>query len=281
MISPLLIKQMVRAALEEDLGAGDITTEALIPPTARGHGVIVAKEAAVLSGLQVAREVFTALDPDASFQPAHQDGDELDAGETVASVEGSAAALLSGERTALNFLQRLSGIATLTRRFVEQVQGTKAVIVDTRKTTPGLRALEKQAVQAGGGLNHRFGLHDMYLIKDNHIALVGSIKEAVVRARAVSPLSTKIEVEVADLDQVREALEAEADVIMLDNMSVEDMKEAVAAIKGWALVEASGGVTLETVRSIAETGVDYISVGGLTHSAGAVDLSMDIKLVED
>lgn len=277
----LLIKEIVKKALEEDLAGGDVTTEAMIPTDLGGQGVIKAREELILAGLEVAREVFAALDPEISFRPEHEDGDELKEGEAVAALSGRARALLTGERVALNFLQRLSGVATLTSRFVNLVQGTKATIVDTRKTTPGLRALEKYAVRVGGGQNHRHGLYDMYLIKDNHIATVGSIKEAVGRARRAASLAAKIEVEAKTLQEVKEALEAEADVIMLDNMSLQEMEEAVAVVKGWALVEASGGINLENVRSIAETGVDFISVGGLTHSARAVDLSMDITPVED
>lgn len=277
----LLIKEIVKKALEEDLAGGDVTTEALIPPDLGGQGVIKAREELILAGLEVAREVFAALDPEIFFRPEHEDGDELKEGEAIAALSGRARALLTGERVALNFLQRLSGVATLTSRFVNLVQGTKATIVDTRKTTPGLRALEKYAVRVGGGQNHRHGLYDMYLIKDNHIATVGSIKEAVGRARRAASLAAKIEVEAKTLQEVKEALEAEADVIMLDNMSLQEMEEAVAVVKGWALVEASGGINLENVRSIAETGVDFISAGGLTHSARAVDLSMDITPVED
>lgn len=272
----LLIKEMVRKALQEDLGGGDITTETLIPPGARGEAVIRAKEKLVLAGLEVAREVFVSLDEGVSFSSDHADGDELEKGDVVAGISGEAQALLAGERVALNFLQRLSGIATLTRQFVKSVQGTKAVIVDTRKTTPGMRALEKYAVRVGGGQNHRQGLYDMYLIKDNHISLVGNISEAVRRARNRGSLATKIEVEAKNLTQIEEALNARADVIMLDNMALQEIKEAMAAIEGKALVEASGGMNLESVRAVAEAGVDYISVGGLTHSARAVDISMDI-----
>lgn len=276
MLKPLLIKEIVRKALEEDLGTGDITTETLVPQGTRGQALIKAKEKLVLAGLEVAREVFMSLDDRVSFRSDRTDGDELEKGEVVAGISGEAWALLSGERVALNFLQRLSGVATLTRQFVKSVQGTKAVIVDTRKTTPGLRALEKYAVRVGGGQNHRQGLYDMYLIKDNHISVVGSITDAVRRARDRGSLATKIEVEVKNLNQIEEALNARVDVIMLDNMALQEIKEAVAAIGGRALVEASGGINLKSVRAVAEAGVDYISVGGLTHSARAVDISMDI-----
>lgn len=281
MSKELLIKDIARRSLNEDLGSGDITAQALIPPEARGEAVIRAKEGLVLAGLEVAREVFSALDGGIFFHGEHRDGEMIEAGQTIAGVAGGARSLLSGERTALNFLQHLSGIATYTRQFVDRVAGTRAVILDTRKTTPGLRALEKYAVRMGGGRNHRQGLHDMFLIKDNHIALVGSVKEAVEKARKAAQLPVKIEVEAAELHQVKEALEAEADIIMLDNMSPREMKEAVDLIKGLALVEASGGIGLDNVRAVAETGVDYISLGCITHSARAVDISMDIVLTKD
>jgi len=278
--NPLLIREIVGKALKEDLAAGDITTDALIPPGTRGEAAIKAREKLVLAGMEVAREVFGALDPKASFRPQSEDGADLREGEIIATATGEARALLSGERVALNFLQRLSGVATLTREFVERVRGIGAVIVDTRKTTPNLRALEKYAVRVGGGRNHRQGLYDMYLIKDNHISIAGGVGEAVRKARERASIATRIEVEVTDLAQVGEALEAGTDIIMLDNMPINEMKEAVRLIEGRALVEASGGISLENVRAVAETGVDYISVGALTHSARAVDISMDVALIE-
>ena len=278
MTSKLRIKEIVGLALKEDLGGGDITSEALIPNKARGVASITAKENMVVAGLEVAKEVFSILDAGIHFETDKKDGEEVGKGDVIALVTGDARTLLTGERTALNFLQRLSAVATLTREFVKRVEGAKAVIVDTRKTTPGLRALEKYAVRVGGGRNHRQGLHDMFLIKDNHIALVGGVKEAVEMARQAASMPVKIEVEAETLQQVREALEAEADIIMLDNMTIDEMREAVTVIKGWAQVEASGGIDLERVMAVAETGVDFISVGGITHSAGSVDISMDIVL---
>jgi len=278
--NPFLIREIVGKALKEDLGAGDITTDALIPPGTRGEAAVKAREKLVVAGMEVAREVFVALDPGVSFRPQSGDGAVVRGGQVIATATGEARALLSGERVALNFLQRLSGVATLTREFVERVRGTGAVIVDTRKTTPNLRALEKYAVRVGGGRNHRQGLYDMYLIKDNHISIAGGVGEAVSRARKRASIAVRIEVEVADLAQVGEALEAGADIIMLDNMPINEMKEAVRLIEGRALVEASGGISLENVRAVAETGVDYISLGALTHSARAVDISMDVALIE-
>lgn len=270
------LSSFIEMALKEDIGPGDITTEALIPPGVEGKAEIIAKETLVLAGVEVAREVFHQVNPDISFTPNHADGSELAPSTIIASLEGPLASLLTAERLALNLIQRLSGVATMTRQYVRKIEGTKARILDTRKTTPGLRALEKYAVRVGGGENHRFGLFDGVLIKDNHIAAVGSITEAVKRGRKRASHTLKVEVETENLEQVKEALSAGADIIMLDNMDIETMREAVRLINGKALVEASGGINLGNVRQVAETGVDLISVGAITHSARAMDISMEI-----
>jgi nicotinate-nucleotide pyrophosphorylase (carboxylating) len=270
----LSLDRLIEQALLEDIHTGDITTQALIPADSRASARLIAKEELTLAGLFVAETVFKRLDADVEFIPALAEGARAAKGALIASVRGNAAELLMGERVALNLLQRLSGIATLTSRYVAAVAGTGARIVDTRKTTPGLRELEKYAVRVGGGINHRTGLYDGILIKENHIAATGGIGEAIKRARNYIPHTLKIEIETESLAQVDEALASGADIIMLDNMSLADMRSAVAAIAGRALVEASGGVNLETVRAIAETGVDIISVGALTHSARAMDISM-------
>jgi len=271
------LKKLIEEALSEDLGNGDVTSEAIIPADAASTADIKAKQDLVLAGLEVAREVFHYLDPAIQFTPLAKDGDRIKTDTVLARVSGKTRVLLAGERVALNLLQHLSGIATLTSRYVEHLKGTKAQILDTRKTLPGLRQLEKYAVRMGGGKNHRFGLSDGILIKDNHITAAGGITKAVELARKNAHHLLKIEVETKTLDEVREALAAKTDVIMLDNMSVEMMKEAVKLIAGRVLVEASGNVTLETIRAIAETGVDFISSGSLTHSAPAADISMKIK----
>jgi len=270
----LSLDNLIEQALLEDIHTGDITTQALIPADSRAEARLIAKEEMTLAGLFVAEKVFKRLNADVVFIPGLAEGALAAKGALIATVRGSAAELLMGERVALNLLQRLSGIATLTSRYVAAVAGTGARIVDTRKTTPGLRELEKYAVRIGGGFNHRTGLYDGILIKENHIAATGGIGEAIKRARDYIPHTLKIEIETETLAQVDEALASGADIIMLDNMSIDDMRTAVLAIAGRALVEASGGVTLETVRAIAETGVDIISVGALTHSARAMDISM-------
>ena len=279
MIEPLpdlLIAPVVRAALAEDLGrAGDITAQATVPADARLSAVFATRKAGVVSGLACARLALHELDPAATFEAVVTDGDQVQAGTALARVEANARALLSAERTGLNLLGRMSGIATLTRDYVDAVAGTKARIVDTRKTTPGLRALEKYAVRCGGGVNHRFGLDDAILIKDNHLAACGSVGEAVRRAKAFAGHLTKVEVEVDSLGQLDEALAERPDVIMLDNFSLADLCEAVARTAGRVVLEASGGVNLETVRAIAETGVDVISVGALTHSVSVLDIGLD------
>ncbi len=266
---------VIDAALREDMPEGDVTSESVVPPGAVSRAIFLAKEDGVLAGLPVARRVFEKLGPGVEFVAEFEDGAAFAKGDALARLKGPTVVLLKGERTALNFLQRLCGIATATRRFVEAVKGTRARILDTRKTTPGLRALEKYAVAAGGGANHRMSLSDMVLIKDNHLRHVGGITEAVRRARAAVRPGVRIEVETNDVAQVREALAAGADMIMLDNMPLEAMREAVAAVGGRVRLEASGNMSLERVRSVAETGVDDISVGALTHSVRAVDISLE------
>ncbi len=272
----LLIEPLVRAALAEDLGrAGDVTAQACIAADARLTAVFAARQSGVVAGLACARLAVAALDPGARFETLAADGDRVEAGAVLARVEGNARAILSAERTALNLLGRLSGVATLTQAYVDAVAGTKARIADTRKTTPGLRHLEKYAVRCGGGLNHRFGLDDAILIKDNHVAACGGVGEALKRARAAAGHLMKIEVEVDGLDQLEEALPFAPDVIMLDNFSPDDLVRAVAIAAGRVVLEASGGVSLQTVRRIAESGVDVISVGALTHSAPVLDIGLD------
>ncbi|MDO9307969.1 MAG: carboxylating nicotinate-nucleotide diphosphorylase [Deltaproteobacteria bacterium] len=270
----IMIDRMIEQALLEDIHTGDITTKAVVPQRRPAEARLIAKEDLVVAGLSIAGRVFSRLDPDVVFRSNCSEGDHLAKGTVMATLSGDAADLLMGERVALNLLQRMCGIATLTSRFVEAVSGTKARIVDTRKTTPGLREIEKYAVRIGGGINHRTGLYDGVLIKENHIAAAGGITEAIRRARAYIPHTLKIEIETETLEQVDEALAAGADIIMLDNMTLDQMRKAVAVIAGRAVVEASGGVNLDTVRGIAETGVDIISVGALTHSPRAMDISM-------
>jgi nicotinate-nucleotide pyrophosphorylase (carboxylating) len=270
------LRAVIRHALEEDIGTGDVTTEATIRAESASVAVMLAKQNLVLAGLDVSREVFRYLDPDVQITVTAKDGDRVNAGTEFAKLTGNTRALLAGERVALNLLQHMSGIATLTAKYVDQLKGLKTQVLDTRKTLPGLRQLEKYAVRMGGGKNHRMGLYDMVLIKDNHIKAAGSITKAVESARRKAG-QLKIEAETSNLDEVREALAAKADIIMLDNMPLDMMREAVKIINGRALVEASGNVTLDTVRAIAETGVDLISSGSLTHSAPAADISMKIK----
>jgi nicotinate-nucleotide pyrophosphorylase (carboxylating) len=272
---------LIELALAEDLLGGDVTTSATVPADAQAQATLLAKSPGVISGLEVAREVFAQVDPTLEFVALVEDGETVAAMTLIAQVSGNARSILAGERLALNFLQRLSGVATVTARYVAEVAGTKARVVDTRKTTPGMRALEKAAVRHGGGHNHRFGLGDGVLIKDNHLAAVGGpqrVRDAVLAARAAAPHTLRIEVEVTTLAELAEALDAGADIVMLDNMSVEEMREAVALTQGRALLEASGGVNLTTIREIAETGVDLISVGALTHSAPSLDISLDFDL---
>jgi nicotinate-nucleotide pyrophosphorylase (carboxylating) len=270
----LEISDCIKHALAEDIGSGDVTTDTIVPADASLHGRIVAKQDGVVAGLEVARQVLIGLSERVSFVPNVTDGSSVTRGTVLAEIEGSARALLTGERTALNFLGRMSGIATLTRQFVDAVKTTKTVILDTRKTAPGLRTTDKLAVRLGGGQNHRTGLFDMILIKDNHIDFAGSITAAVERVRA-SQTKLEIEVETRSLDNVREALRLGVERILLDNMSIEMMREAVAICEGRAKLEASGNVTLANVLEVASTGVDYISVGALTHSPKVFDASLE------
>ena len=271
-----LIDRAIAEALAEDLGlAGDITTDATVLPGETAEGVIAARKPGVVAGLDLAEAAFRSLDPAVTFKRLKADGDLLAAGDGLALISGNARAILTAERVALNYLGRLSGIATLTRRYADAIAGTKAVIADTRKTTPGLRAFEKYAVRCGGGQNHRTGLFDAILIKDNHIVAAGGIEAAITRARAHAGHLVKIEIEVDSLDQLQAVLKQKVDAVLLDNMPPATLRKAVAMVAGRCLTEASGGVNLETVRAIAETGVDLISVGALTHSAPVLDLGLD------
>lgn len=278
------VRRIVKRALEEDIGSGDITSSVTIPPASVSRAQIIAKDEGVIAGLHVAATVFAAVadtyvaktGAEIHFAPKVEDGFRAHHGDVVAELTGSTAAILAGERTALNFLQRMSGIATKTARLVELVKHTGAKIVDTRKTAPGLRILDKYAVRVGGGSNHRLGLYDAVLIKDNHIRAAGGIKEAVEAAKSGAPQGINIEVEAASIEQVKQALEAGADMILLDNMSPATLKKAVGLCRGRALTEASGGVSEKNIVKIAETGVHMISVGALTHSVKALDLSLEI-----
>ncbi len=270
------LSALIDLALSEDLGNGDLTTEALFPERSMARAVLLAKEPLVVSGLAVVPWVFERLDEGCRSQMKVKEGDRIKDGTRLAVLRGPVRALLSGERTALNFLRHLCGVATLTRRFAEELEGTGCTLLDTRKTTPGLRALDKAAVRAGGGKNHRTGLFDGVMIKDNHIAAAGSIRAAVERARRRIPPTVRIEVECQDLKQVKTALEAGADIIMLDNMDLDQMARAVKLVSGRAQTEASGRMQLATLRKVAETGVDFISVGALTHSAPNVDISLEL-----
>jgi nicotinate-nucleotide pyrophosphorylase (carboxylating) len=267
---------IIRLALFEDSGFGDITTESIVTESRTGHGVIVAKENFILASIKVAERVFKLIDSDCKIRALFKDGDKIQSGDTILEIKSDLETLLKGERVALNFLQRLSGIATLTRKFVDSLNHPGVKLTDTRKTTPGLRVLEKEAVRAGGAANHRMSLYDGVLIKDNHISVAGSITNAVDAVKKRISHLMKIEVEVSSMDQVREALNAGVDVIMLDNMNIESMKEAVKLINGRIIVEASGNVSLSNLNDIAATGVDIISCGALIHQAGSVDLSMRI-----
>ena len=268
------IDKIIDNALAEDIHTGDITTLSVLPQPRIMRARLVAKEPMVLAGIAVAERVFARLDAGIAFSADFADGQRLQSGDIIARMEGDAASLLQGERVSLNLLQRMCGIATQTAAYVQELEGTGARVVDTRKTTPGLRVLEKYAVRVGGGTNHRTGLYDGVLIKENHIAAAGGILEAVRLARAYIPHTLKVEVETETLDQVALALQAGADIIMLDNMGLDEMTRAVQLIGKKALVEASGGVNLQTIRRIAQTGVDIISVGALTHSVRATDISM-------
>ena len=273
-MNPFVLDPILRHALEEDIGTGDVTTQATIQPGVQASAELVAKEDFILSGIDVAQRVFHLLSLETAFEKLIEDGQSVKRGDVLAWLKGDAAVLLQGERVALNFLQRMCGVATLTAAFVKQIEDTGAVVVDTRKTTPGLRVLEKYSVRMGGGGNHRMALYDAVLIKENHVSAAGGIASAVSRARQSVPHTQKIEVEVRDQAEVDEALDAGADILLLDNMSTEELRSAVEMINGRAVTEASGGVNLETIREIAETGVQLISVGALTHSYHAVDISM-------
>jgi nicotinate-nucleotide pyrophosphorylase (carboxylating) len=273
------LEDLVRRALEEDLGSGDVTSEATVPADARARALITQKAPGAIFGLDAAEAVFRQLDPDAVFERLVEEGRWREQGGPVMTVSGRARALLVGERTALNFLARLSGVATMAARAARAVEGTGAQVLDTRKTTPGLRTLEKRAVAAGGATNHRAGLYDAILIKENHIAAAGGIEQAVRRARAAAPqLAETIEVEVRDPEEIEQALAAGAPRLLLDNMDLGQLRAAVAQVGGRAQLEASGGATLETVRELAETGVEWVSMGALTHSAPALDLSLSLEV---
>lgn len=272
------LRALVKSALDEDGAFNDITTLATVPPERRARANLVARADGVVCGVPLAFEAFRALDPDVTIRVEQRDGSRVTDGDTVLSLNGQARGLLAAERVALNYMTRLSGIATITSRYVDAVRGTRAQILDTRKTTPGWRLLEKYAVRAGGGTNHRLDLSAAVMIKDNHLAAVdGDIAIAVQRARELAPVGTRVEVECDRQEQVHAALAATADIIMLDNMSLDDMRACVALVAGRAIVEASGGVSLSRVHAIAETGVDWISVGALTHSAPAMDLALDFQ----
>ena len=277
-LNDIMLDKLIMNALSEDVGTGDITTESTIPETARAHGLYKAKESGVLCGIGVAARVLELIDRDIEFTPLKRDGDRIEKGEIIAEVRGKATNVLTGERVGLNLMQRMSGIATRTAEAVAQVEGTGAKICDTRKTTPGLRVVEKYAVKVGGGTNHRFNLADGILIKDNHIVAAGSITNAVRAARANAPHTLKIEVEVETFDELNEALDAGADIIMLDNMSCEDMKKAVGIVNGRAVTEASGNMGDRNLKEVADCGVDLISIGALTHSVRSLDISLKFRI---
>jgi nicotinate-nucleotide pyrophosphorylase (carboxylating) len=275
------IQATILTALREDIGTGDITTEATIPDNVMGKGIFLVKDDGIIAGLEVAEQVFKSVDKELVLLRSRKDGEAVKNGEIIGIVEGSAASILTAERTALNFLQRMSGIATMASQFKDQVKHTKAKIIDTRKTVPGLRILDKLAVKIGGCENHRVGLYDRFLIKDNHIAVAGSIGKAVKACRSYKDFKLKnllIEVETTNFSEVAEALQSGADIIMLDNFELDEMIKAVRLINGKCKVEASGGVNIYTVKNIAETGVDFISVGALTHSVKALDISLEVQL---
>jgi len=274
-------KEIIRRALDEDIRTGDVTTQAVIPDSVMGKGKFLVKANGVIAGLNVTKSVFEMIDNQIGFKVLIPDGAKVKVGDFVAEVEGKASSILTAERTALNFLQRMSGIATLTYKFVEEISHTKVKILDTRKTVPGLRLLEKEAVRLGGGKNHRIGLFDMFLIKDNHIEIAGSITNAVNACRNFQQKNNsnlKIEVETKNLDEVSEALSCNVEIIMLDNFNTDRMRKAVELINGKCLVEASGNINIDNVKEVAETGVDFISVGALTHSVKALDISLEVEL---
>ena len=271
------LDRIISEALREDIGSGDVTTNLIVPNETVSKAVIIAKADGIIAGLPISKAVFKKLDNKIIWKDLIHEGEYVSAGTEIVRLKGSYRTLLTGERTALNFLQRISGIATATSKYVEKLKGLNTVILDTRKTVPGLRMLDKYGVEIGGGTNHRIGLYDMVLIKDNHIKVAGGIIEAVTEIKNKITKKIKIEVEVTNIDEVKLAMDAGVDIIMLDNMSVKQMKEAVKLIGGNVKVEASGGVNLKTVRAIAETGVDFISVGALTHSVKALDISMNFE----
>lgn len=273
------LNDLIRRALQEDIGYQDITTANLISPELQAKGVFYAKSVGILAGLTVSQAVFNLLDPEIIFTSLKTDGQKLAPGDKIAIVQGVAATLLTGERTALNFMQHLSGIATKTHNMAQMIEPYKTQLVDTRKTTPGLRCLEKYAVKTGGGRNHRQGLFDGVMIKDNHIRVAGGIFPAVNKLRLLVPYTVKIEVEVENLEELEQALQARADIIMLDNMDIDTMRQAVLITDGKALLEASGGINENTIIAVAQTGVDFISVGAITHSAVSLDISFDINVV--
>lgn len=272
------VMEIIERALSEDIGPGDVTTTWVLDPEREARGRFLVKEQGIIAGLEVAHEVFRQVNEAVRWEPLVEDGAPVKAGQVVALVDGPAAALLSGERVALNFLQRMSGIATLARAYAEAVRGSRAIILDTRKTAPGLRLLDKMAVRLGGAANHRFGLYDMVLIKDNHIAAAGGITPAVQRVRSHNTANLPIEVEVTNLAQLEEALALGVDRIMLDNMDLESMRRAIEIVGGRVPLEASGNITLENVGQVAALGIDYISVGALTHSVQALDVSLEIEV---
>ena len=277
MLQKHIIHKIVQSAIEEDTGEADVTTTAALTGEEIGSALAIAKSDVVVAGIDVFKETFLFLDPGIKFTGCCKDGDVVEKGGRIAEISGNLSRILTAERVALNFLQRMCGIATFTRQYVDEVKGTKAKILDTRKTAPGLRYLDKYAVRIGGGYNHRFGLYDGVLIKDNHIVAAGGISQALARVRGRLPHTLKVEIEVKNLQELEEAINSGADVIMLDNMSLEDMRKAVTATGGRVPLEASGNVTLANVRQIAETGVDFISVGALTHSVPASDISLKIE----
>lgn len=268
---------IISQALEEDIGAGDLTTDGIIGPGVMGTAVLEAREAVVLAGLSVFQRCFTLLDKNLAFELFYEDGQEVSGNSIVCKIKGSMRSILKGERTALNFIQRMSGIATMTSKYVAAAQNNRVKILDTRKTVPGLRLLDKYAVRTGGGFNHRTGLYDGILIKDNHIAAAGSLEEAVKSAIKNAPHTVKVEVEVENFSDLEEAICSGAHTVLLDNMSVDDMKKAVKLANGRVAIEASGGITIENIKEIASTGVDMISVGALTHSVRAADMSLEIE----
>ncbi|MCL0043160.1 carboxylating nicotinate-nucleotide diphosphorylase [Dehalococcoidia bacterium] len=277
------LERIVDTALEEDLGHGDITTQSLLPPNIQGAGVILVKENGIVAGVEIALAIFKRLDQQIRFDVLSTDGIWVEPGTQLCRIEGNLTAILAGERVALNFLQRLSGVATETAKFVEKVAGTKARIIDTRKTTPGLRLLEKYAVRVAGGFNHRFNLSDAILIKDNHLAALRSIEgnlgTAIESAKKNAPHGMKIQLEVENFEQAKDAIEAGVDSLLLDNMHPNEMQKVVEQFGAKVFMEASGGITLENVRAVAETGVDVISIGALTHSSPALDISLDLEIL--